>query len=118
MQFRGGSSKGLFFKASDLPDNPAARDRMILAAMEGVGSGEPRQIDGLGGATSLTSKVAVVSPSKTAGCDLDYLFLQVIVGAGKVSTGQNCGNILAAVLPFAIEAGFISSRSPDDLRTY
>ena len=85
-----------FLKASDLPEDPIARDRMILAAMEGVGSGDPRQIDGLGGATSLTSKVAVVSRSKTAGCDLDYLFLQVIVGAGQVSTGQNCGNILAA----------------------
>ena len=112
MQFRGGSSKGLFFKATDLPKDPTARDRMILAAMEGVGSGDPRQIDGLGGATSLTSKVAVVSPSKTPGCDLDYLFLQVIVGAGKVSTGQNCGNILAAVLPFAIEAGLFPAKSP------
>ena len=112
MQFRGGSSKGLFFKAADLPNDPTARDRMILAAMEGVGSGDPRQIDGLGGATSLTSKVAVVSPSKTAGCDLDYLFLQVILGAGKVSTGQNCGNILAAVLPFAIEAGLFPANSP------
>jgi 4-oxalomesaconate tautomerase len=112
MQFRGGSSKGLFFKASDLPEDPVARDRMILAAMEGVGTGDPRQIDGLGGATSLTSKVAVVTTSKTAGCDLDYLFLQVIVGAGKVSTGQNCGNILAAVLPYAIEAGLLPAENP------
>ena len=112
MQFRGGSSKGLFFKGSDLPEDPIARDRMILAAMEGVGSGDPRQIDGLGGATSLTSKVAVVSPSKMAGCDLDYLFLQVIVGAGQVSTGQNCGNILAAVLPFAIEVGLFPPSNP------
>src|SRR5687767_16034617 len=93
MQFRGGSSKGLFFRASDLPEDPAARDRMILAAMEGVGTGDPRQIDGLGGATPLTSKAAVVSSSKVPGCDLDYLFLQVIVGRGQVSTGQNCGNI-------------------------
>jgi len=112
MQFRGGSSKGLFFKATDLPKDPTARDRMILAAMEGVGSGDPRQIDGLGGATSLTSKVAVVNPSKTPGCDLDYLFLQVIVGAGMVSTAQNCGNILAAVLPFSIEAGLFPAKSP------
>jgi len=112
MQFRGGSSKGLFFKDSDLPKGPAARDRMILAAMEGVGSGDPRQIDGLGGATSLTSKIAVVSCSKTPGCDLDYLFLQVIVGAGQVSTGQNCGNILAAVLPYAIEAGLFPPSNP------
>jgi len=112
MQFRGGSSKAVFFKDSDLPEDPTSRDRMILAAMEGVGSGDPRQIDGLGGATSLTSKVAVVSPSKTAGCDLDYLFLQVIVGAGKVSAAQNCGNILAAVLPFAIEAGLFPPGRP------
>ena len=112
MQFRGGSSKGLFFKASDLPEDSAARDRMILAAMEGVGSGDPRQIDGLGGATSLTSKVAVVSTSNSPGCDLDYLFLQVIVGGGKVSTDQNCGNILAAVLPFAIEAGLFPANNP------
>jgi 4-oxalomesaconate tautomerase len=112
MQFRGGSSKGLFFKASDLPEDPVERDRMILASMEGVGSGDPRQIDGLGGGTSLTSKVAVVSPSKKAGCDLDYLFLQVIVGSGQVSTAQNCGNILAAVLPFAIETGLFPPKSP------
>ena len=112
MQFRGGSSKAVFFKDSDLPEDPTSRDRMILAAMEGVGSGDPRQIDGLGGATSLTSKIAVVSCSKTPGCDLDYLFLQVIVGAGQVSTGQNCGNILAAVLPFAIETGLFPPSNP------
>lgn len=105
MQFRGGSSKGLFFNAHDLPTDPTERDQLILGAMEGVGPGDPRQIDGLGGATSLTSKVAVVSRSASPDADLDYLFLQVVVGAGRVSTGQNCGNILAAVLPFAIESG-------------
>ncbi len=112
MQFRGGSSKGLFFDAHDLPVDPAERDRLILGAMEGVGSGDPRQIDGLGGATSLTSKVALVSRSHQPDTDLDYLFLQVILGAGRVSTDQNCGNLLAAVLPFAIESGLLPAGSP------
>lgn len=112
MQFRGGSSKGLFFKASDLPSDETERNRLILGAMEGAGSGDPRQIDGLGGATSLTSKVAVVSRSTTPDADLDYLFLQVAVGAGRVTAEQNCGNILAAVLPFAIESGLFTASSP------
>lgn len=112
MQFRGGSSKGLFFKADDLPDDVSERNRLILQAMEGVGQGDPRQIDGLGGATPLTSKVAVVSLSNSQHSDLDYLFLQVVVGAGEVSSSQNCGNILAAVLPFAIESGLINASSP------
>ena len=109
MQFRGGSSKGLFFKATDLPADEVLRNKIILAAMEGVGSGDPRQIDGLGGATSLTSKVAIVSLSKSENTDLDYLFLQVVVGKGKISTTQTCGNILAAVLPFAIESGMLKA---------
>lgn len=112
MQFRGGSSKSLFFNASDLPTNEVERNRLILGAMEGVGSGDSRQIDGLGGATSLTSKVAVVSVSERQDADLDYLFLQVVVGAGRVSAEQNCGNILAAVLPFAIESGLFPASSP------
>lgn len=110
MQLRGGSSKGLYFEARNLPDNPALRDRIVIAAMEGLGVGDPRQIDGLGGANSLTSKVAVVSPSKLQGADLDYLFLQVEVGKGKVSSAQNCGNILAGVVPFAIECGIITAQ--------
>jgi 4-oxalomesaconate tautomerase len=77
--------------------------------MEGVGNGDPRQIDGLGGATSLTSKVAIVSLSESPDADLDYLFLQVVIGKGQVSTTQTCGNILAAVVPFAIEAGMIAA---------
>lgn len=105
MQLRGGSSKGLYFKASDLPADERTRDRVIIAAMEGVGLGDPRQIDGLGGADSLTSKAAIVSPSQREDADLDYLFLQVVIGGGYVSTVQNCGNILAGVLPFAIESG-------------
>lgn len=117
MQFRGGSSKGLFFNALDLPgrgiaNNPAERDQLILSAMEGVGAGDPRQIDGLGGANSLTSKVAIVSLSKSPDADLDYLFLQVVVGTGRVSVGQNCGNILAGVLPFAIESGMFPATDP------
>ncbi|MBO0931328.1 4-oxalomesaconate tautomerase [Fibrella aquatilis] len=112
MHFRGGSSKGLFFNAHDLPTNSIERDRLLLAAMEGVGMGDPRQIDGLGGATSLTSKIAVVSLSDHPAADLDYLFLQVVLGKGRVSAGQNCGNMLAAVLPFAIESGLFPADNP------
>ena len=113
MQFRGGSSKGLFFMAADLPANETERNKMVLAAMEGVGNGDPRQIDGLGGGTSLTSKVAIVSISKSPRADLDYLFLQIVVGKGTISTTQTCGNILAAVLPFAVEAGIIKAQHPE-----
>ena len=112
MQFRGGSSKGLFFNATDLPTDETERNKMVLAAMEGAGHGDPRQIDGLGGGTSLTSKVAVVGISKSPGADLDYLFLQVVVGKGTISTTQTCGNILAGVLPFAVEAGIIKAQHP------
>lgn len=107
MQIRGGSSKGVFFDAKDLPSDETERDKIILAAMEGVGQGDPRQIDGLGGADSLTAKVAVISPSQRNDADLDYLFLQVVMGKGQLSTSQNCGNILAGVLPFAIEKGML-----------
>lgn len=109
MQLRGGSSKGLFFKASDLPADEAERNKIIIAAMEGVGHGDPRQIDGLGGATPLTSKVAIISLSEKKEADLDYLFLQVVVGKGQVSDTQNCGNILAGVVPFALESGMIKA---------
>ena len=107
MQIRGGSSKGLFFNSDDLPQDETARNQAVLLAMEGTLEGDSRQIDGLGGANLLTSKVAIVSLSKTEGVDLDYLFLQVVVGKGQVSTTQTCGNILAGVLPFAIESGMI-----------
>lgn len=112
MQFRGGSSKGLFFNAADLPVDENARNKIILAAMEGVGQGDTRQIDGLGGGTSLTSKVAIVSLSKNAVADIDYLFLQVVIGKGKISNTQTCGNILAAVVPFAIESGMLKATNP------
>ncbi|PXX71524.1 4-oxalomesaconate tautomerase [Nocardia tenerifensis] len=101
---RGGTSKGAFFLADDLPADPAARDDLLLRIM---GTPDPRQIDGLGGASSLTSKVAVVSASSTPGVDVDYLFLQLGVGEPTVSDAQNCGNILAGVGQFAVETGLV-----------
>lgn len=112
IQLRGGSSKGLFFKFEDLPTDEVQRDPILLGAMEGVGPGDARQIDGLGGGTTLTSKVAIVGRSTEENIDLDYLFIQVIIGKGKTSTTQTCGNILAGVVPFAIEAGIIPANSP------
>ncbi len=109
-QLRGGSSKGVYLNAKDLPSDTEERDKVVLAIMEGVGHGDPRQIDGLGGADSLTAKVAVVSPSDIIGVDLDYLFIQVVIGKGHLATVQNCGNILAGVLPFAIETGMLSAK--------
>ena len=101
---RGGTSKALFFHARDLPAAVAARDRVLLAAM---GSPDARQIDGVGGAHPLTSKVAIISPSARADADVDYLFLQVVVDKAEVSDSQNCGNILAGVGPWAIENGLV-----------
>ena len=99
---RGGTSKGLFFKASDLPEDFAQRDAVLLAAM---GSPDPRQIDGLGGAHPLTSKVGIVAPSSVPGVDLDFLFAQLQPDQDTVDTTPNCGNMLAAVVPFALESG-------------
>jgi 4-oxalomesaconate tautomerase len=101
---RGGTSRGLYFEAADLPADPAARDDLLLRLM---GTPDPLQIDGLGGATSLTSKVAVVSRSEHPDADVDYLFLQLGVDAATVSDQQNCGNILAGVGPFAVERGLV-----------
>jgi len=106
---RGGTSKGAYFVASDLPSAAAARDQVLLAVM---GSPDPRQIDGMGGADPLTSKVAIVSPSTRPGIDVDYLFCQVWVDQPEVSTAQNCGNILAGVAPFAIERGLVRGCDP------
>jgi 4-oxalomesaconate tautomerase len=106
MWMRGGTSKGGFFLAEDLPSDPTRRDAFLLAAM---GSPDPRQIDGMGGADPLTSKVAVVRQSKRVGVDVDYLFLQVFVDQTVVSDKQNCGNILAGVGPFAIERGLVKA---------
>src|SRR3984957_20141570 len=107
MQMRGGTSKGLYFLAADLPADPAERDDLLLRVM---GSPDPAQIDGVGGAHPLTSKVAVVSPSAAPGIDIDYLFLQVMVDQAIVTDKQNCGNILAGVGPFAVERGLVPAR--------
>lgn len=104
MLMRGGTSKAAYFLAADLPADPAARDELLLRVM---GSPDERQIDGLGGAHPLTSKVAVVSPSSDPRADVDYLFLQVAVDRPEVSGRQNCGNILAGVGPFAVERGLV-----------
>jgi 4-oxalomesaconate tautomerase len=104
MQMRGGTSKGLYFLADDLPADAAARDDLLLRVM---GSPDPRQIDGVGGAHPLTSKVAVVAPSALPGIDVDYLFLQVMVDQAIVTDKQNCGNILAGIGPFAVERGLV-----------
>lgn len=113
MQLRGGSSKGLYFKATDLPADQLKRDQVLMAAMCGVGPEDKRQIDGLGGADPLTSKVAVVSRSRRNNADLDYEFVQVVVGGHRTDRTQNCGNILAGVVPFAIESGLISAVTPE-----
>ena len=107
MWMRGGTSKGGYFLAEDLPADTAARDAFLLRAM---GSPDPRQIDGMGGGDPLTSKVAVVKRSQREGCDVDYLFLQVFVDQAIVTDAQNCGNILAGVGPFAIERGLIAAQ--------
>ena len=101
---RGGTSRGLYFEAGDLPADPDERDDLLLRLM---GTPDPRQIDGLGGSTTLTSKVAVVSVSDDPDIDVDYLFLQLGVDEATVSDRQNCGNILAGVGPFAVERGLV-----------
>jgi 4-oxalomesaconate tautomerase len=101
---RGGTSKGLYFNVRDLPAERVARDRVLLAAM---GSPDIRQIDGVGGAHPLTSKVAVIGPATRPDADVDYLFLQVVVDKPEVSDSQNCGNLLAGVGPWAIENGLV-----------
>ncbi|WP_417686837.1 4-oxalomesaconate tautomerase [Roseibium sp.] len=107
MWMRGGTSKGGYFLAEDLPANPEDRDAVLLRVM---GSPDKRQIDGMGGADPLTSKVAVVKKSERPGVDVDYLFLQVFVDQAIVTDAQNCGNILAGVGPFAIERGLVEAR--------
>lgn len=104
---RGGTSKGAYFLASDLPADPVARDALLLRIM---GSPDPRQIDGIGGGDPLTSKVAILSPPSRPDADMDYLFLQVFVDQPQVSPSQPCGNILAAVGPAAIERGLVTAR--------
>jgi len=107
MWMRGGTSKGGYFLASDLPVDTADRDAFLLRIM---GSPDPRQIDGMGGSDPLTSKIAVVKKSEREGVDVDYLFLQVFVDQPIVTDSQNCGNILAGVGPFAIERGLVEAQ--------
>ena len=102
---RGGTSRGPFFRAADLPGDIATRDRVLLAVM---GSPDKRQIDGLGGAHPLTSKVGIVRPGSKPGVDLDFLFAQLQPEKDTVDTTPNCGNMLAAVVPFALETGMVT----------
>jgi 2-methylaconitate cis-trans-isomerase PrpF len=99
---RGGTSRGPYFLSTDLPSDPAERDRVLIGVM---GAGHELQVDGLGGGHPLTSKVAIVGRSRMPGADVDYLFAQVDVKNRRVDTSPNCGNMLAGVGPFAIEAG-------------
>lgn len=107
LMIRGGTSKGAYFLADDLPSDAARRDALLLAAM---GSPDARQIDGIGGGDSLTSKVAIIRASTRPGIDVDYVFAQVVVSEPRVDYGQNCGNILAGVGPFAIERGLVPAQ--------
>ena len=113
MLMRGGTSKGPFFRASDLPADIATRDRVLLAAM---GSPDQRQIDGVGGAHPLTSKVGIVAQGSKPGVDLDFLFAQLQPDQDTVDTTPNCGNMLAAVVPFALESGLVAARG--DVSTF
>jgi len=108
MLMRGGTSKGLFFRAADLPSVVQQRDRVLLAAM---GSPDPRQIDGVGGAHPLTSKVGIVGVSDKPGIDLEFLFAQLQPANNTVDTTPNCGNMLAAVVPFALESNLVRAQS-------
>jgi 4-oxalomesaconate tautomerase len=108
MLIRGGTSKGAYFLASDLPADAKARDAILLSLM---GSPDARQVDGIGGAHPLTSKVAIVSPSREPGIDIDFLFAQIIPDKDIVDATPNCGNILSGVAPFAIERGLIAAQN-------
>lgn len=107
MWMRAGTSKGAYFLAEDLPQDILQRDAFLLAIM---GSPDARQIDGIGGADPLTSKVAIISKSKHLDADVDYLFLQVFVDQAIVTDAQNCGNILAGVGAFSIERGLVEAQ--------
>lgn len=114
---RGGTSKGPFFNEADLPTDIPTRDKVLLAAM---GSPDKRQIDGLGGAHPLTSKVGIVRKSTTPGVDIDFLFAQLQPDKDTVDTSPNCGNMLAAVVPFALETGMLQAQGtgPDGCSTF
>ena len=105
---RGGTSKGVFFLADDLPRDPRERDRILLRV---IGSPDPygKHIDGMGAATSSTSKVVILSRSTRPGCDVDYLFGAVAIDAPVIDWSGNCGNLSAAVGPFAITSGLVAA---------
>ncbi len=105
---RGGTSRGPFFHLADLPADTATRDAVLLAVM---GSPHEIQVDGIGGAHSVTSKVAMISKSQRPGVDVDYLFAQVEINEQRVDTKPNCGNMLVAVGPFAIDQGLIAAKN-------
>ncbi len=113
---RGGTSRGPYFLASDLPADEAGRADVLIQAM---GSGHQLEVDGLGGGNALTSKVAIISPGSVQGADVDYLFAQVLVHEKRVDFSPNCGNMLAGVGPFAIEAGLVKAGAEStSLRIY
>lgn len=109
---RGGTSRGPFFLSADLPSDAASRDAALLSIM---GSGHPLQIDGIGGGNPVTSKVAIIGPPSVAGADVDYLFAQVRTDRQIVDYSPNCGNMLAAVGPFSIEAGLVKAEKTETL---
>jgi 2-methylaconitate cis-trans-isomerase PrpF len=104
---RAGTSRGPFFLREWLPADDDARDEALIGA---IGASDPLQLDGVGGGSTLTSKVAIVSRSQQPGCDVDYLFAQVGVGQKSIDTRPNCGNMLSGVGPFAIEQGLVQAR--------
>ncbi|KAI8267845.1 hypothetical protein K4K58_006973 [Colletotrichum sp. SAR11_239] len=103
---RGGTSKAVFFHEKDIPQPGAARDRFLVRIM---GSPDPAQIDGMGGGRVVTSKVAIIRPSKRPDADIDYIFAQIGLGEATVSYDANCGNISSGVGPFAINEGLVKS---------
>ena len=103
---RAGTSRGPFFLREWLPPTTAERDEALIGA---IGASDLLQVDGVGGGSTLTSKVAIVSRSAEPGCDIDYLFAQVGVGQQSVDTRPNCGNMLSGVAPFAIEQGLVDA---------
>lgn len=107
---RGGTSKGIFIHEKDLPENPEVRKKVILAIF---GSPDRRQIDGLGGADPLTSKLAIIAPSKRPDADIDYTFGAVDLTKPIVDYRGNCGNISSGVGPFAIDEGLVKAKSPE-----
>jgi 2-methylaconitate cis-trans-isomerase PrpF len=103
---RGGTSKGVFFRDTDLPADPSLRDRVLLRVL-GSPDTYRRQIDGMGGATSSTSKAAIIAPSSRPDSDIDYLVGQIDIDEPTVDYSSNCGNLASAVGPFAIQEGMM-----------